>query len=196
MIYGYIRVSTDEQDTNNQRFEILDYANKQELGQVKIIAESVSGKITWKKRELAPLVEKLGKGDTLIVSELSRLGRSMLEIFEVISIILRNGAEARVVKSNIIIKDDIHSKVFTFAFSLASEIERDLISQRTKEALRRKKAEGKKLGRPAGSRSSKLDEHLNEIKELRQKGVSVASIAKIYGVGYSTAKHFCKSRDL
>jgi DNA invertase Pin-like site-specific DNA recombinase len=194
MIAGYIRVSTDKQDTSNQRFEILDYANAHKLGQVELLSESVSGRVSWQERELVTLINKLKKGDTLIVSELSRLGRSILEIFELISILLRNGVEVHVVKGNNILKDDIQSKVFTFAFSLGAEIERELISQRTKEALRRKVAEGVKLGRPIGSRSSQLDEHTAQILELREKGVSIASIAKIYGVSQTTVGHFLKTR--
>ena len=196
MVYSYIRVSTDKQDYSNQEFSILQYANKNGLGNVEFISETVSGKISWKSREISKLVDRMNKGDTLIVSELSRLGRTMLEIFELISILLRKEVVIHVVKGNIILKDDIQSKVFTFAFSLGSEIERDLISQRTKEALASKKASGVKLGRPQGSQSSKLDMHVDEIKKYRSLGVSVTSIAKILQVPQPTLYYFCKSRKL
>ena len=196
MVYSYILVSTDKQDYSNQEFFVLQYANRNNLGNVEFTSETISGKVSWKDREISKLIEGLQKGDILIVSELSRLGRTMLEIFELISILLRKDVEIHVVKGNIILKDDIQSKVFTFAFSLGSEIERDLISQRTKEALASKKASGVKLGRPKGSQSSKLDKYVDEIKKYRALGVSVTSIAKILQVPQPTLHYFCKSRKL
>ena len=148
--YAYIRVSTDKQDLENQKFVILQYANDKKLRNVEFIEETISGRISWKNRKLKDLIDNLKSGDNLIVAELSRLGQSMLEIMELLSILLRKGVNVYVVKGNYELKDDIQSKVLTFAFSLASEIERELISQRTKEALAKRKAEGKKLGRPKG----------------------------------------------
>jgi DNA invertase Pin-like site-specific DNA recombinase len=194
--YAYIRVSTDKQDLENQKFAILQYANNKKLGNVEFIEEAVSGRISWKNRKLKNLIDNLQLGDNLIVAELSRLGRSMLEIMELLSILLRKGVNVYVVKGNYELKDDIQSKVLTFAFSLASEIERELISQRTKEALAKRKAEGKKLGRPKGSYSSKLDEKKEYIKELLDKGVSIASISKILGVHYHTVRNYVKRRKL
>jgi DNA invertase Pin-like site-specific DNA recombinase len=120
----------------------------------------------------------------------------MLEIMELLSILLRKGVELHVVKNNQVLKDDLQSKVFAMAFSIAAEIERELISQRTKEALRRRKAEGKPLGRPKGSRSSSLDNYHDQIKELIEKGVSVSSIAKIIGKSYPTVYSYVKRRGL
>ena len=194
--YAYIRVSTDKQDLENQKFAILQYANNKKLGNVEFIEETVSGRISWKNRKLKDLIDNLQSGDNLIVAELSRLGRSMLEIMELLSILLRKGVNVYVVKGNYELKDDIQSKVLTFAFSLASEIERELISQRTKEALAKRKAEGKKLGRPKGSYSSKLDHKRQYIEELLNKGVSIASIAKILGVHYHTVRNYIKRRGL
>ena len=130
--YAYIRVSTDKQDLENQKF-----ANNKKLGNVEFIEEAVSGRISWKNRKLKDLIDNLQSGDNLIVAELSRLGRSMLEIMELLSILMRKGVNVYVVKGNYELKDDIQSKVLTFAFSLASEIERELINQRTKETLRK-----------------------------------------------------------
>ncbi|EDP73153.1 recombinase family protein [Hydrogenivirga sp. 128-5-R1-1] len=194
--YAYIRVSTNKQDLENQKFAILQYANNKKLGNVEFIEEAVSGRISWKNRKLKDLIDNLQSGDNLIVAELSRLGRSMLEIMELLSILLRKGVNVYVVKGNYELKDNIQSKVLTFAFSLASEIERELISQRTKEALAKRKAEGKKLGRPKGSYSSKLDDKKEYIKELLDKGVSIASIAKILGVHYHTVRNYVKRRNL
>ena len=168
-IYAYLRVSTDKQDLENQKFAILQYTNDKKLGNVEFIEEAVSGRISWKNRKLKDLIDNLQSGDNLIVAELSRLGRSMLEIMKLLSILLRKGVNVYVVKGNYELKDDIQSNVFTFAFSLASEIERELISQRTKEALAKRKTEGKKLGRPKGSYSSKLDEKREYIEELLKK---------------------------
>jgi putative DNA-invertase from lambdoid prophage Rac len=195
-VYGYIRVSTDKQETENQRFEILKYANRKKLGNVEFIEETISGRKSWKNRELGKLIEMLQKGDVLIITELSRLGRSMLEIMELLSILLRRGVELHVVKNNQVLKDDLHSKVFAMAFSIAAEIERELISQRTKEALARRKAEGKPLGRPKGRFSSKLDKYRPQIEEFLSKGVSISSIAKILGVKYSTLFSYLKRRGL
>jgi len=195
-VYAYIRVSTDKQDVENQRYEILKYANEKKLGNVEILEETVSGRKSWKDRKLGELIEKLQKKDILIVPELSRLGRSMLEIMELLSILLRKGVELHVVKNNQVLKDDLQSKVFAMAFSIAAEIERELISQRTKEALQRRKAEGKPLGRPKGSRSSSLDKYYDEIKELLEKGVSISSIAKIIGKRYPTVYSYVKRRNL
>jgi len=196
MTYAYIRVSTDKQETENQKFEILKYANEKRLGNVEFIEETVSGRKSWKDRKIGVLIPELQKGDILIVTELSRLGRSMLEIMELLSILLRNGIELHVVKSNQILKDDLQSKVFAMAFSIAAEIERELISQRTKEALQRRKAEGKPLGRPKGSYSSKLDKYKEQIDEFLSKGVSISSIAKIIGVPYSTLYNYLTRREI
>ena len=193
-VYAYIRVSTDSQETENQRYEVLKYANEKKLGNVEMVEETISGKKSWKKRQLGNLVDKLQKGDILIITELSRLGRSMLEIMELLSILLRKGVELHVIKNRQILKDDLQSKVFAMAFSIAAEIERELISQRTREALQRRKAEGKPLGRPKGSYSSKLDRYREQIEELLSKGVSISSIAKIIEVPYSTMYSYVQRR--
>jgi len=193
---AYIRVSTDKQDLENQRYAILEYANEKKLGNVEFVEEAVSGKVSWRNRKLKDLIDNLQKGDNLIVAELSRLGRSMLEIMELLNILLSKGVNVYVVKGNYELKDDIQSKVLAFAFSLASEIERELISQRTKEALAKRKAEGKRLGRPKGSYSSKLDHKKEEIKELLDKGVSISSIAKILGVHYNTMRNYIRRRNI
>jgi len=192
--YAYIRVSTNKQETENQKLEILKYANEKKLGNVEIIEETISGKRSWKVRKIGTLIPMLSKGDILIVTELSRLGRSMLEIMELLSILLRAGVELHVVKNNQVLKDDLQSKVFAMAFSIAAEIERELISQRTREALQRRKAEGKPLGRPKGSYSSKLDRYQKQIEELLSKGVSISSIAKIIEIPYSTVYSYVQRR--
>lgn len=196
MTYGYIRVSTNKQDQQNQEYEILQFVNSHSLVPVKWITETVSGTISWRERQLAGLVEKITSKDVLIVSELSRLGRSMLEIMEILSILLRKDCKVYAVKGGYELGNNIQSKVLAFAFSLASEIERELISSRTKESLARLKQEGVKLGRPKGPGKSKLDQHLEQIKEFRAKKVSIASIAKILGVSSGLMWKYIKKKGV
>ena len=195
-IYSYLRVSTDKQELENQKFEVLKYANDNKLGNVEFVEETVSGRKSWKERKIGKLVEELQQGDILIITEFSRLGRSILEIIEFLSILLRKGVELHVVKNKQVLKDDLQSKVFAMAFSIASEIERKLISQRTKEALQRRKAEGKSLGRPKGSFSSRLDKYRDQIVEFRNRGVSISSIAKILEVPYTTLWSYLRNREI
>ena len=147
---GYLRVSTQYQDNEKNKLDILKLANDKKLGHVEFVEEVVSGKVSWRKRSIAQILNDLSKGDSIILSELSRLGRSMLECMEILSIAIDKGIHIYAVKGNWQLDNSIQSKVVAMAFSIASEIERDLISQRTKEALRVKKAAGAKLGRPKG----------------------------------------------
>jgi DNA invertase Pin-like site-specific DNA recombinase len=195
-LYAYIRVSTDKQDAKNQIYTVSSYVSDKGMGAVQYVEETVSGKKSWRHRQLADVIDNLESGDKLIVTEMSRLGRSMLEVFEIFSICISKDVEVHIVKSNHILKNDINSKVLTFAFSLASELERELISSRTKEALARRKAEGKKLGRPKGSHSSKLDSKIEEIRALYKKGVNTTSIAKIFDVSQTAMRHFIYSRRI
>ena len=123
MTYAYLRVSTDRQELENQKFEVLKYANENKLGNVEFVKETVSGRKSWKDRKIGELIEELQQGNILIITELSRLGRSMLEIMELLSILLRKGVELHVVKNRQVLKDDLQSKVFAMAFSIAAEIE-------------------------------------------------------------------------
>ena len=129
---GYLRVSTADQDVEKNKADILTLANHYNLGQVKFFEEKVSGKISWHKRRIAQIIEDLKKGDSLVVSEMSRLGRSMLECMEILSIAMERGIHVYSVKGNWRLDQSIQSKIIAMAFSMAAEIERDLISQRTK----------------------------------------------------------------
>ena len=150
MIYGYIRVSTDKQTVENQRFEINKFIKKTKFKVDEWIEETISGTVSPKKRNLGKLIEKTKKGDLIICSELSRLGRNMFMIMSILNILMERGVIIYTVKERYRLGEDLTSKVLAFAFSISAEIERTLISQRTTEALRRKKAEGVKLGRPKG----------------------------------------------
>ena len=179
--YSYLRVSTTDQDTDKNKLEILKFANIKKLGNVEFIEEQISGKANYKNRQLGALLEKMKKEDVLIVPELSRIARSITQIFEVIEITKQKGVALYSLKENFSNKDDsITSTVATTIFALVAQIERDLISLRTKEALVAKKAMGIKLGRPKGKGKSKLDEHKEDILKLIELKVPKTIIAKQY----------------
>lgn len=196
MIYGYIRVSTDKQTVENQRFEINQFAIKNNLIIEKWIEETISGTKEVDKRTLGKLLKKTKKDDILICSELSRLGRSLFMIMEVLNFCMKREVKIWTIKDNYRLGEDIQSKVLAFAFGLSAEIERNLISQRTKEALARKKAEGVILGRPLGRKSSKVKLSGKElqIKKLLNKDVSYSAIGRILGVNRITVSKFANER--
>ncbi len=178
---GYLRVSKLDQDLAKNRADILNLANDRNLGQVKFVEEKASGRVSWKKRLIADVMDGLAEGDHLIVSELSRLGRSMLECMEILSIAIDRGIHVHAIKGNWQLNGSIQSKTIVMAFAMASEIERDLISMRTKEALRATKAKGIKLGSPRGPGKSKLDKYRVEIESLLANGSIQKFIAQRYG---------------
>jgi len=180
-VIGYLRVSTISQDLEKNKADILKYANDNKLGNVDFVEEVVSGKVSWKVRKIKEVIDSLGKDDWLIVAELSRLGRSMLEIMEIIGEAKRKEINIHAIKNNWTLNGTIESKILLMVFSMASEIERDLISSRTKEALRVRKALGVKLGRPKGPGKSKLDEDKEEIVALLRDGVPKRRVAKKHG---------------
>ena len=200
MIYGYIRVSTDKQTVENQRFEINHFCKKQNLKIDQWIEETISGTKEVEKRQLGRLLKKLQKDDILICSELSRLGRSLFMIMDVLSECMKKEIQLWTIKDNYRLGTDISSKVLAFAFGLSAEIERNLISQRTKEALARAKAEGKTLGRPKGRKSApekyKLYKKERLIRELLDVNVSQRKIAAICKVNRNTLARFIKKMEL
>lgn len=198
MIYGYIRVSTDRQTVENQRFEINNFLDKNQMVCHKWIEETVSGTKEAKDRKLGGLLKKMEKGDILICAELSRLGRNLLMIMSILNECMNKDIQVWTIKDNYRLGSDISSKVLAFAFSLSAEIERNLISQRTKEALARKRSEGVVLGRPKGSKSSqtKLTGQEKRIKQLRGDNISYSAIARILKVHRLTVSTFCKKNNL
>lgn len=198
MIYGYIRISSDKQNTENQRFEILKYADTRKFKVNIWLEEIISSTKKLEQRKLGQLLKDLKKNDVLIVSELSRLGRSLMEIMTILNSLMEKNVKVFAIKEGYELGNNINSKVLAFAFGLSAEIERQLISQRTKEALARKKSEGKKLGRPKGSLSkeTKLTGKERVIQELLKKHVPVAAIARILEVNRLTLNNFIKSRNL
>lgn len=181
-VYGYLRVSTNQQDNEKFKDDILRYANSLRLGNVEWVEEKVSGKVDWKKRSLGKLVEGMKEGDVLIVPELSRLGRSISMIYEIVEACQNKGIEIHALKQNLIVKDknDMTTKIMLNTFSLAAELERDFISIRTTEALAVKKAQGVRLGRPQGVGKSKLDAYADEIHAFKNNGATLTWIAKKY----------------
>ncbi len=179
--YCYLRVSTLEQNTEKNKLEVLKFANDKKLGSVEFVEEQISGKSNFKNRKLGTLLDKMNDGDVLIVPELSRIARSITQIFEVIEIVKEKNIVLYSLKENFCSSDkSITSTVATTIFALVAQIERDLISLRTKEAMQAKKAQGLKLGRPKGKGKSKLDEYKDEILKLVELHVPKTVIARQY----------------
>lgn len=193
---AYLRISTTDQDIDKNKFDILQLANDQQLGQVQWVEETVSGRVSWRKRRIASILEQLQPGDNLVVSELSRLGRSMLECMEILSIASQNNINIYAVKGNWQLDGSLQSKIIAMAFSMAAEIERDLISQRTKEALAARKKLGVVLGRPRGVGKSKLDPYRPEIEALLVNGSTQKFIAQRYGTTEANLSRWLKKHGL
>lgn len=197
MVYAYIRVSTGNQTTDNQRVEILQYCKSRNIRVDKWIDETITGTKSIEKRKLgSEIISNVKPGDLVICTEISRLGRSLLMIMNVLQIFLEKGVKVMTIKDGYNLADNITSKVIAFAFGLASEIERQLISERTKMALKRVKMEGKKLGRPVGRKSSvlKLSGKEDFIRWSLLKGVKKSVLAEKLGVSRNTVYRFVKER--
>lgn len=193
---AYLRVSTNDQDLEKNKYEVLQLANQLGIGPVTWVEETVSGRVSWKKRKIAALLGELRAGDHLIVSELSRLGRSMLECMEILSVASQSRINIYAVKGNWRLDDSIQSKIIAMAFAMAAEIERDLISARTKEALAARRANGQPLGRPRGVGKSKLDNHRPEIMALLQNGSTKRFIAQRYGTTPGNLSRWLKAHGI
>lgn len=191
-VIGYIRVSSNKQTYAHQRFEIEQFAKSQGLKIDNWMEETISSRKALKNRKLGILLDNLQENDILITCEISRLGRSLLEVMRILETCLNKNCQVWTLKENYRLGNDIQSKVLAFAFSLAAEIERNLISQRTKSSLANLKASGKKLGRPfsAESKKLKLSKNTQKVRNLLAKGLSKSQIAKILGVQRSTLRNF------
>lgn len=198
MIYAYIRVSTEMQNYSSQEFEIDNYCRLHNLKIDKWYSEAISGTKPIEKRILGRIIRKMNRGDLLICTEISRLGRNMLMIMSILNLCVGKGIRIQTIKDNFVLSDNINSKIIAFAFALAAEIERNLISQRTREALAVKKLEGTKLGRPAGSSKKKqlFLESAGEIVKMLEKGIPMRAIARKYGLHYNTLRRYLKSENL
>lgn len=181
-VYAYLRVSTIKQDIGDQKLEILEYARRNEIKVDDFIPITISSSKTSKQRRIDELMEKLQADDTLIVSELSRLGRSTSEVIALVNELVKQDIRVIIIKQNLNIKDsqDMTTKIVVTLFSLFAELERDMISLRTREALATKKRQGVRLGKPLGTiQESKFDKDRKKIEELLGYGVSVRKIAEV-----------------
>lgn len=198
MIYGYIRTSTDKQNNENQRFEIEQFAENNSLKVDKWVQETISSRKNLDERKLGFLLKKIKQDDIIIASELSRLGRNLLQIMSILHHCMNIGCQVWTIKDNYKLGADIQSKVLAFAFGLSAEIERNLISQRTKRCLDRLRAEGKHIGRKKGSKNklTKLTGKDGLIKTLLSQDIQKKQIAKILKVNYTTLYRFMKNEKL
>lgn len=191
-IYAYIRVSTEMQTYANQEYEIRRYCVLHNLKVTEWVSESVSGMIPVEKRRLGKVLQRMARGDILIATELSRLGRNMLMVMSVLNICSSKGIAIHTIKDNFDLSDSINSKIIAFAFALAAEIERNLISQRTKEALAVRKLQGMKLGRPPGSSKKKVlfCKKKDDIVMMLNEGKSYTEVARSLGIHRNTLKKY------
>lgn len=198
MVYGYIRVSTDKQTVENQRFEINQYAQKNNITIDRWIEETISGTISPEKRNLGKLLKNVKPGDIIICSELSRLGRSMFMIMSILNELMEMQVAVYAVKEGYKLGQDLQSKVLAFAFSISAEIERNLIAERTTEALRRRKAEGKILGRPKGRKNTtyKLSDKKDEIIKFLEDGYTKTFLIDYYGISSATLYNFFRHEGI
>ena len=197
MNYGYIRVSSDKQTVENQRFEINNFCKKENLMIDGWIEETISGTKNYDKRKLGELLNRVQKDDLIICAELSRLGSNLFMIMEILHICMNKECKVWTIKDNYRLGDDIQSKVLAFAFGLSAEIERNLISQRTKEALAMRKAQGIHIGRIAGTHNQylKLTGYEEIIQEMLSFGISKAEIARRLNVNRTTLWRFLKQTE-
>lgn len=195
-VVGYLRVSTKDQDLEKNKADILMFSNDKKLGIVEWVEEKVSGTKNWRERKIGSVIEKLQAGDKIVVAELSRLGRSLLQILEIISVCREREICIYAVKGGWELNDSMQSKVIAMVFGMSAEIERDLISSRTKEALRARKAAGVKLGRPKGAGKSKLDPYREEIIALLKTGSRQNYIAQKYGVTPAALNQWLKKHKI
>ena len=197
--YAYLRVSTDRQDVANQRHGILEYANTHGLGLIQFVEDGLSGHVAWRERAIGQLLTTTATaGDVVIFAEISRMARSTLHVLEMLEIGMERKLHIHIAKQRMILDGSLHSRIAATVLGLAAEIERELIAARTREALAKRKAEGKPLGRPRGAKSArlKLDAHADEIRGYLAKGISKRSIAKLVGCAESTLYDWVARRVL
>ena len=193
MLYGYIRVSTSCQTTENQKIQIKKYCKEKRLHNIVWYSETISGTKQPDKRELGKLLQDIKREDIIIVTEISRLGRSMMMIMNVLDYCLKKNVKVIAIKENFILDNSIACKALMFAFGLSAEIERTLISERTKAGLERARKRGKQIGRKSGEKPHryKLSPYKTKIKQYIKEGRSINSMAKEFGVKWQTMKNYC-----
>ena len=193
MIYGYIRVSTDSQTVQNQKIQIKKYCKDKRLHNIKWFSETISGTIAPEKRKLGELFEMVKEGDVIICTELSRLGRSMIMILNELDYCLKRNVKVVAIKENFTLDDSIACTALMLAFGLSAELERKLLSERTKMGLSRARLKGKRIGRQTGEKPHyfKLSPYKTKIRQYMKEGRSIYSMAKEFNVTWLTMKNFC-----
>lgn len=193
--FAYLRVSTSEQDTANQKLSVLAYCDRHGFAPVEYTEDTSSGKKSWRERPIGEILDRAKDGDHIVTAEISRLGRSTLQVLEILELAAQKKISIHIAKNNMCIDGSMESTITATILGLAAQIERELISARTKEALAQKKREGLKLGRPKGkAKILKLDVHKELIQAYLAKGVSKASIAKIIECSPATLYAWIKRR--
>ena len=185
--FAYLRVSTDKQDAQNQKYGLLDYCHHKKINELKFVEDSVSGSVSWKERAICEILTKAKAGDLIVVSEISRLGRSTLQVLEILEFAAKNSISIHIAKNNIVMDGSMQYTITATILGLAAQIEREFISSRTKESLQKLKQDGIKLGRPKGSTGIlKLDQHHDEIVGYLKKKINKRNIAKLVDCSPST----------
>lgn len=193
---GYLWISPGDQDVEENKSSICQVAYEKAFAEVEFVEERISSKVSWRQRKIADVLETVGTGDSLVVSEFSRLGSSLLECMEILALAMRKGVAVYAVKGDWQLDDSTQGKAITMAFSMAAEIERDLISRRTREALQARKAAGQVLGRPRGVGKSKLDPFRADIETLLNNGATKTFIAERYQTTPANLHNWLKTRGL
>lgn len=194
--FCYLRVSTGLQDNEKNKAEVLKFCNERDFGKVEFIEEVISGRHPWRKRKIGEMIEGMQSSDILVVPEISRIGRSMIEVLEVLSILKAKGCRVYSLKGNWSLDDSIQSKVMATVLAMCSEIERDLIRLRTIEGLNARRAKGLPLGRPRGLGRSRLDPHKDEVIALLRNGSPKTYVARKYKVSVATLFHYIRRHEL
>ena len=194
--YAYLRVSTDQQDVDNQRHGILEYANTHSIAGLQFVEDNASGKVKWKERKLGDLLLKtMQVGDTVLFAEVSRMARSTLQVLEILEQCADKKITVHIVKQKMVLDESLNSKITAIVLGLAAEIDREMISMRTKEALARQKANGVVLGRPKGkAKKLKLDKHSKDIRHYLEINLSKTAICKLVGCSPSTLYEWIERR--
>ena len=194
-VHAYLRVSTDQQDVDNQRLGVVTYCADHKLHAPIFVEDSASGKTDWRLRSIGNLIDQANAGDVIVAAEVSRLARSTLQVLEMMKVCVEKQVHLHIVKNGFVIDGSMQSKVMATIFGLAAEIERDFISSRTKEALKKKSDAGVQLGRPAGpAKSLRLDAHAVLILGYLAKGIDKRTVAKLLDVSPNTLYNWLKSR--
>lgn len=195
--FAYLRVSTDRQEAKNQKLGVLEYCNSHGINPLKLVEDRVSGKTSWRERAIGVILEQAIEGDIIVVSEVSRLGRSALQVLEILEIAAQKGISVHIAKNRMVMDGSMQATITATILGLAAQIEREFISARTKEALSKSRIDGVKLGRPKGQADLlKLDAFHDEIAGYLKKGINKRSIAKLIECSPSTLYKWLKRRHI